>query len=209
MLKPLLLLFSLLPFCSASAEQKGALRMRDLFASMPDSLLPLLSTNNRLDCLDFIENNMEAKVRNLVDDFSELKRLTSDYLLLEQSQQSRVEMKMIASSDSTAHIVVSATVFGPVADSEVRIYDERWRLLSAVPRPSVAAFFDRVTDEMEQQNILAQLRDLPLLDARLSPEEPTITWTLSLDVLEKKDRALVSPHLRPVRSALSAIAPLP
>ena len=51
--------------------QDTALRplMRDVFAQMPDSVLPAVTRNNRLDCIDFIDNNLEAKVRNAFDDY--------------------------------------------------------------------------------------------------------------------------------------------
>ena len=49
-----------------------AKRMRDYFADMPDSILYVMTRNNRLDCIDFIENNMQARVRNRFDAFSEL-----------------------------------------------------------------------------------------------------------------------------------------
>ena len=50
-----------------------AQKMRDVFAAMPDSVLGIMTKNNRLDCIDFIENDMEAKVRNRFDGFSVLK----------------------------------------------------------------------------------------------------------------------------------------
>ena len=55
-----------------------AKRMRDYFADMPDSILYVMTRNNRLDCIDFIENNMQARVRNRFDAFSELKKMTDD-----------------------------------------------------------------------------------------------------------------------------------
>ena len=53
--------------------------MRDVFAAMPDSVLPLVTKNNRLDCIDFIENNMEARVRNRMGEYVALEALTSTY----------------------------------------------------------------------------------------------------------------------------------
>ena len=44
----------------ASAQE---LKMRDVFKQMPDSLLPYLTQNNRLDFIDFMDSNMVAIVR--------------------------------------------------------------------------------------------------------------------------------------------------
>ena len=67
-----------------------AQKMRDVFAAMPDSVLGIMTKNNRLDCIDFIENDMEAKVRNRFDGFSVLKALTVDYLDLQLTPNCRV-----------------------------------------------------------------------------------------------------------------------
>ena len=40
------------------------LTIRDVFKSMPDSLMPYLSNNNRLDFIDFMDSNMKAEVKN-------------------------------------------------------------------------------------------------------------------------------------------------
>ena len=68
---------------------QAQVRVKDLFASAPDSIFPLLTQNNRLDCIDFRENNMTARVKNRMDDVSELKELTDDYLLMQVSADSR------------------------------------------------------------------------------------------------------------------------
>lgn len=38
--------------------------IRDIFKQMPDSLMPYLSQNNRLDFIDFLDSHMKAEVRN-------------------------------------------------------------------------------------------------------------------------------------------------
>ena len=43
------------------AHAQSQTRMRDIFAETPDSIFPMLSTNNKLDCIDLIENNMQAR----------------------------------------------------------------------------------------------------------------------------------------------------
>ena len=38
--------------------------MKQLFTTLPDTILPSLSKNDRLDMVDFIENNMKNEVTN-------------------------------------------------------------------------------------------------------------------------------------------------
>ena len=69
--------------------------MRDVFAVMPDSVLPLVTKNNRLDCIDFIENNMEARVRNRMGEYVALEALTSTYARFRTSPLTVMEMKLL------------------------------------------------------------------------------------------------------------------
>ena len=46
---------------SASQMSGQRLEIRDVFKQMPDSLMPYLSQNNRLDFIDFLDANMKAE----------------------------------------------------------------------------------------------------------------------------------------------------
>ena len=95
----LLLLASLLSVSKASPllpeDTLGVKVMRDIYASAPDTIFPLLTKNNRLDQIDFRENNMKAEVKNRFDDRSELLVLTDRYLKLQLSERCLVEMKLL------------------------------------------------------------------------------------------------------------------
>ena len=78
--------------------------MRDVFAAMPDSVLPMVTKNNRLDCIDFIENNMEAKVRNVADEYVTLEALTKDYARFRTSTAAVMEMKLLPVDTLTSHL---------------------------------------------------------------------------------------------------------
>lgn len=197
----LLILFVLYSsFLTLSAQ----VRMRDMFAKMPEEMLPFVTENNRLDCIDFIENNMQARAKNRFDENVELKKLTDNYLLFQTSEIGQLEMKLYQQTDSTAIICVVETVLGPVADSNIRFYDQSWNPVSAydaqVRRPAVEAFFPNVPDEKRTDidDALAELRDLLLMEARLSPTDNTLTWTLSVDELSKDKKKAAQECVQPV-----------
>lgn len=181
------------------------LRMRDMFASMPDSMLAMMTKNDRLDCIDFIENNMKASVRNKLDQYVELKQLTADYLLLETSELSRVEMKMISQSDSTCLLYVVRTYCGAAADSYVECFNQDWQPVQHVcSRPSVEAFFPSLPTEQNDalQGALLSLQDLTLLQGRLSADTPTLTWKIALDELSKDEKKAAQEFVQPVMQSL-------
>lgn len=87
--------------------------MKTLFIAMPDSVAPLLTKVNREDCVDFLASNMKAEVKNRFGKVSELKRLTDDYLFLQTTGSSSMEMKLLPLNDSVKVICVVNTVCGP------------------------------------------------------------------------------------------------
>ena len=177
-------------------------KMRDLFAAMPDSLLPLVTRNNRLDCIDFIENHLEARVKNKLDQYVELKKLTEDYLLFQTSQKGYLEMKYVPNTDSTGVLYLVRTCLGPIADSSVKCFSQDWTPLECTLfRPGVEAFFSLPADNGKDDALsyaLRELQDMPFLKATLSETAPRITWEISLQFLSKEDRERLTPYVKTV-----------
>lgn len=196
--------FILFTFHFSILASFAQIKMRDVFAAIPDSLLPMVTTNNRLDCIDFIENDMQARVKNKSGDFVELKKLTGDYLLFETSKVSVVEMKLFATSDSTAVICVVETVKGPASDSDISFYDQSWNPVhtfdAKVVRPALESFFPNVPEEKRKDvdEALNELRDMALMEARLSASENTLTWFLSVSELSKDTKKAAQECVQPV-----------
>ena len=186
-----------------------AVRMRDVFASMPDSVCPLVTRNNRLDCIDFIENNMPAQVKNLVDEPIELLALTDDYLDFKMSGVSHAEMKLFAMSDTMHVVCVVKTYAGPLKDSSIRFYDKQWKLFSPLTfkMPDVEAFLSEVPEQEQgrKEEVLQMLREMPLIAATLHKDSDNLTLTLQTGELMKKDREWVEPYCKPVELSLRTL----
>ena len=72
------------------AVSASAIEMKDVFSAMPDSVLPTLTRNNRLDMIDFKVSGMKAEVNDVFDDKSTLDTLTADYLHITLSEAVKV-----------------------------------------------------------------------------------------------------------------------
>ena len=201
---------ALIVFLLALASGISAqLRMRDIFAQLPDSVLPLTTRNNRLDCIDFIENGMEARVKNLFGDQVVLDSLTEDFMVLRTSEASCVEMKLFAEGTDTL-ICVNRIYMGPVADSEVKVFDTSWSFVRTVPRPDVARFVRSVgdiqpwTEEMADtmRMVRAEAEFLPLMRATLRSASPGIVWTLQTSEFSKDIKKVAEKYLQPVKDDL-------
>ena len=181
------------------------LRMREVFAQLPDSVLPLMSKNNRLDCIDFIENGMEARVKNHFGDPVVLDSLADDYLLLHTGATEYVEMRLVPTA-SEVLICVNRTYFGPAADSEVRIYDTSWRFVAVVRRPDVRQFVNSSEDIGQLANekldtarmIRSEAEVLPLIKASLSSVPGKVEWELQTAEFSKELKKVASRYLQPV-----------
>lgn len=193
MIRFLLMATAMLSLATAQAQT----RMRDIFAETPDSIFPMLSTNNKLDCIDLIENNMQAKVKNCFDEPVELKQLTDSYLRLEMSKKSTVEMKLM--NDSI--ICLIRTYKGPAPDSKVRFYSPQWQLLPIpFPIPKVEAFWMPVPDSVAREAgfVRQSLQALTFVEVRAHADNETLTLTLQTNELCKEEKALAEKYLKPL-----------
>ncbi|MBQ9170450.1 MAG: DUF3256 family protein [Bacteroidaceae bacterium] len=169
--------------------------IRDIYAAAPDSIFPLLTKNNRLDQIDFRENNMKADVKNKFDAHAELLVLTDRYLRLQLSKHCLVEMRLL--SDST--ICMVQTYNAPAPDSRIRFFNAAWQEQpSVIEQPSVSDF---LSDDIDTDTRLA-LEALPLIKASLSEEDNTITFELQTSELTKEQRKQVEGKIHEITKEL-------
>ena len=185
-------------FCVMSVVAQD---MKTVFVAMPDSVTPLLTKVNREDCIDFLDSNMKAIVKNRFGNVAEMKVLTDDYVLMQTSEVGTLEMKLLPLVDSTKVICMVKTVNVPVADSSVRFYTSDWSQQLDVKEflqlPSMDAFF-LPNDSLKDEAILTRKKaDMHLMKAQLSKEDTSLTFTYTTpDYLNEEDREKLLPHLR-------------
>lgn len=187
MTRRILILFALLTALSANAQT-----MRELFSFMPDSLNPMLTRVNREDFGDFLDSGMKAAVRNRFGQFTEMVKLTDDYLFLAESSASTVEMKLLPVNDSVRLICVVHSYTAPVEDSKVDFLSTSWLKVNVADYftpPALDDFLITPDDEAEADTLsrVRQAIDLPLMKACLSETAPTLTFTLTApDYLDRE-----------------------
>jgi hypothetical protein len=175
--------------------------MKTLFTQMPDSYLPQLETAWRKDLIDLYLAGKEARLQNTMGGYSRLLKLTEDYLLLQVTERSSVEMKTLPLINNTRIICMVTTAEGPVADSRVSFYTTEWQPLasSALFTPVPADWFireDADTDSDAFKDATARL-DIKLIKYTLSPEDQTLTAVYTTPLyLSEEDRKKVLPFLK-------------
>ena len=105
-------------------------RMRDVVRTMPDSLFPYLTANNRLDCIDFKDAGMKAEVRNSLDGNTVMQTLTDDFASLRLNEALTAEMRLLDHQGRQTLCLV--TTFGTdLRESVISFYTPDWQPLDA------------------------------------------------------------------------------
>ena len=105
----------------ASVQAKS---LKDLWVSMPDSLLPTLDRNLRLELVELEEMGVKPNVKNLLGEYCEMDTLTNDYFELTTSKVARLQMIYLPSSAADSILYVIKTIKAPSMFCFFSYYDQ-------------------------------------------------------------------------------------
>lgn len=193
-------------FLSAILLFTGSLRAQTgvgkLFVGMPDSLLPLISAPVRDAMIHTYSGTSGTSHTDAFGHTVRLDTLTADYLRLSTSESSSLELRLLQTQDSVTLIAAITTVQAPLADSHIRFFNDRWQPLYWLefPEPEVGDYFPAVPDSLQASlyRVRQALSELPLVRIEAGPGAPRFTLSLSADELDREQKKLAKPHMRPV-----------
>lgn len=196
-MRKILLIFASF-FCTLSVVAQD---MKTVFLSMPDFITPLLTKVNKEDCIDFLASDMKAEVKNRFGNVSEMKKLTDDYVLIQMTSQSTLEMKLLPLNDSVKVVCMVKTVCASACNSEVHFFSSDWKQelsqKALLQIPKAEEFFltpDSIVPEYMEARKKA---DMDLMKACLSTDNASLSiWYTTPDYLNKEDREKLLPYLR-------------
>lgn len=174
--------------------------MSTIFINMPDRYLPHLEDAWRKDLVDLIQSGKDARLQNIMNGMSELKALTGDYLLLQSTEKSTVEMKLFPLVNNTSVICVVTTVYGPAPDSRVEFFSTDWEPIEKEDlfTPVTSDWFIR--DDVEKNDSYLDalsMLDMELIRYQLSPDALTLTAEYSTPLyLSSEQREKVSQYIK-------------
>ncbi len=131
-MKHFLLLMSLSVMALTSAAQPVA----HYFTQMPAELIPGITIDTRKDLIDFCKNGKLSVMPAAFGGKVQLLTLEEDYLFLQTSENSDLQIKLIRLSDSLRVLAVVRTVAGPLKDSRTKFYNTSWKPLTDWKMPS-------------------------------------------------------------------------
>ncbi|MGL5979327.1 MAG: DUF3256 family protein [Phocaeicola sp.] len=183
-------------FCSLQAQD-----MKQLFINLPDSVAPLLTKINREDCVDFLDSQMKAEVKNRFGSPSELKQLTADYLLMQTTEYSTLQLKLFPLNDSVNIIGAIYTACAPVCDSQLRFYSTDWHLLKTADYISLPTDDDFLLPNNGRDDYLSMRNqlDMNLQKIEVTPDSKQLFFTYTIpEYLSEKAYKECTPYLRPM-----------
>ncbi|MDR2234448.1 MAG: DUF3256 family protein [Tannerella sp.] len=171
------------------------------FIDMPDEYLPQLEDAWRKDLVGLYQAGKPAVMDNTMEGRSTLQKMTSDYMYLQISERSTLEIKLLPLINRTYVACVITTVLAPVPDSRVEFFTMDWHPLEATelwkPDDKYAFIKDDVDrDDQNYQNILSFL-DMELINYQLDPDQSILKATYtSPDFLSLTERERLKPFLK-------------
>ena len=174
----------------------NAQEMRGIFLEMPDSIVPLLTQNNRADCVDFLDAKMRARVTNKFDGHSELMQLTADYLKMQLTGHTFLQMKLLPRSSGDTIICMINTVCAEARDSRIRFYTKEWQEIKPATamfkKPMIKDFFT-VGESLDK---ILQIADIYLVEYSFSPTETTMQANYTMPAyMSRADSAFVTKNM--------------
>jgi hypothetical protein len=156
-----------------------AQRMEEIFIKMPTDMIIQLGEAWRKDLVELYKSGKTATLENTMQGRSALLKLTDDYLLLQSTERSTVEMKLLPLVNNTYIICMITTVSAPVADSRISFFTTDWNPLSAdgLYTPVTADWFRKENvDNFSVEYLEANARlDMSLIKYSLNAESTALT----------------------------------
>ena len=173
----------------------NAKSLRDLWTTMPDSILPVLDKNMRTEMVELIDMGVKPEVKNLLGENCVMDTLTSNFLQVTTSQSSSLQMKLLPQESGDSILCVVKTFQAPEKESEVAFYSLAWKGIDAKrcldeSVVTVASYFQAKPDTMREeryQELMASLEP-EMFYAELSPLENSITYHLSTPLLTREEK---------------------
>ena len=183
-------------FCTVAAKAQN---MEKLFGEMPDSIVPVMSKTNRLDCIDFFKSKMTSNVQNIYNGKSRISDLTENFLVLQPTTSSQVEMRTYEVEGKGRIIAVAYTYMAPAKETTLAFYDTNWKKLQtadfiSLPQKNEFIIKSDTANSEKLEKAKGILADA-FIFAEIEKDNGNISFALSTNGLVDADLKKVLPYM--------------
>lgn len=188
----LILTLSAINLCCGFAQKN----ITDLLKTMPDSIIPYLNNNQKAELSKFSNAHDSLKVKNMLGGETSIDSLSNSFVRIKLNDDTDMQLKLLPLKDSTMIICAIKTYRKPVPDSSIKFYTTDWERIKdtfGLPTMSnVDAILDLLTERPDtmsttRYNELRNELEPVIIEATFTGTEPTITYKLSLPLLNKEE----------------------
>ena len=187
-----LLFIALVTFFANISQAKD---IREIWLSMPDSVITYLNKNKRIEMVDYIDMKVRADVKNALEGTSVMDTLTHDFLQVTLNEACTLQMRTLPSEEGDTLFCLVKSFKGPQTESEITIFNQGWQKIKDITPLSTSLIAKPDTMSTTTFNDLQRLLDVSLIEAQLSIDKPTLTLTLSAINLSKEEKEKIRPLL--------------
>ena len=171
-----LLFIALVSFFANISQAKD---IREIWLSMPDSVITYLNKNKRIEMVDYIDMKVRADVKNALEGTSVMDTLTHDFLQVTLNEACTLQMRTLPNEEGDTLFCLVKSFKGPQTESEISIFNQDWQKNKDITPLSTSLIAKPDTMSTTTFNDLQRLLDVSLIEAQLSIDKPTLTLTLS------------------------------
>lgn len=145
------------------------------FEQAPDQVLPMLSTNTRLDMLDYFEAGSDRPSPNSLGGDARITAADSAFMAFDAGTGEHWQMLVLEDAKGPSHIIgMIETLDTPIPDSHAAFYNSRWEKLGGVFTPPVLADWVASGSKADVEAVAAAL---PFITAEYTFDPSTLTLT--------------------------------
>lgn len=182
--------------------------LRNAFVQMPDSIMPLLTSVNRQDGMDYVDNNMSIDVTNKLGRITTISGEKDKYIDISTTKTWTKIMTLPTATEDTIICMVKTIHIDTLSDSQIRFYSKQWEVLKSedyINMPTINDFItpnDSITEDKRKE--IANKIDIPLIEATLMTKDDNeqsnkyiLTFKMhSPAYMNEKDRLATSPYIK-------------
>lgn len=157
--------------------------MPEMIRTMPDTIISLLSKNDRLDFVDYSLSGSNPDISNLLGGKSKMNKLTSDFAEIALTNTSSIQLKMLELSNSSKILcLVKTLTIDSLCDSEILFFNSKWEKLPTSDYISIdkTNTYSQITlsEFLPEVNISATTINLSIYEERQNTQKKTDIVTL-------------------------------
>ena len=173
-------------------------KINHYFVDMPAAFYPLLNSSLRLELMEYYKSEKRDTIQNVFGKKTQILAYDSvgNYLSIQSAANSRFEMKLLYTADSTLTIGIINTVCAPICSSGIHFYDKNWHeIKSDFPKLTTNDWLTS-SDQLIEGLSISNIIKTPFLEFTFNSNSNTVAAkNNSLDYLSLEDKKSVEPFV--------------